>query len=822
MKKKPLWRGGFPAAPVEVLADRGREALRVGRFKEAMEVFKQLARQDGRPEWTERLADAYAGRAHALAEKGMFKEAAMVLENTRTTAGMVREPVLYLTSLVHQGQYQKAHQAALHHIDRVPAAETNRVAGMAAVLSLVVPMLAEAQGAKPPGGTPWLGQCCAARAALDAWLQGKPYDEVEHLLSRIPLRSSFGPLRLILKSLVTPSDAQGKALGLLAMVPPDSSFAPVATAATAALTDDPAALLARLNGLRPAQQAFAVETRGVPPAASAMLSQIVEAERRGAAALFALLVKPGLPLPEHDLRIACLNLLPEIPDCLTQFDRRFGAASTVERGRILALAAETRDNWLQAQAHWDAVAEALSAQLAPDALLAHAVVLRHLADLALHHPEMHGELGTDPVADYLERSLVADPDHLPATLALLEHYRTTDSPKDWHRTTDRATQRFPGSTVILLHAVDAAVARDAYKKAAGFARRLLALDPINQPVRQRMIELQLAHARKQMRAGRADLAGKALAQAAEWEPPDTPSAPLRIGQALVATHGDQTEAGETRLREAVQLGGGGIAGWFRAALEAALMGWPEQHRTLLHRELAAAQTGEPNRDAILALIGILGQKEIRDSKKAVASVLWRIEPTLMGGSGIAWPPAEFQTVAASLHHLGAFDALTAYARGAMQRDAGDQAARFYRIVAQSKGDRDRLTDAQEAELYDLMEQAGARQDFHMVNRVKRLLEGPDIATNGAGRSARGGLPERLSVADMGEFLGDALAGIAGVPQKEVRKLVNKVGRNHAIAMLADMMADTPFADILSDQQLEELCASIVSRAVEGRSQPARR
>ena len=414
--------------------------------------------------------------------------------------------------------------------------------------------------------------------ALDAWLQGKPSDEVDHLLSRIPLRSSFGPLRLILKSLITPSDARGKALGLLAMVSPDSSFAPVAAAATAALTDDPAALLARLSGLRPAQQAFAVETRGVPPAASAMLSQIVEAERRGAAALFALLVKPGLPLPEHDLRIACLNLLPEIPDYLTQFDRRFGPASTVERGRILALAAEARDNWRQAQAHWDAVAEALSAQLAPDAHLAHAVVLRHLADLALRHPEVRGELGTDPVADYLERSLAADPDHLPATLALLEQYRTADSPKDWHRTTDRATQRFPGNTVILLHAVDAAVARSAYKKAAGFARRLLALDPINQPVRQRMIELQLAHARKQMRAGRADLAGKALAQAAEWEPPDTPSAPLRIGQALVAMHGDQTEAAETRLREAVQLGGGGIAGWFRAVLEAALMGWPEQHR----------------------------------------------------------------------------------------------------------------------------------------------------------------------------------------------------------------------------------------------------
>ena len=130
----------------------------------------------------------------------------------------------------------------------------------------------------------------------------------------------------------------------------------------------------------------------------------------------------------------------------------------------------------------------------------------------------------------------------------------------------------------------------------------------------------------------------------------------------------------------------------------------------------------------------------------------------MGGSRIAWPPAEFQTVAASLHHLGAFDVLSAYARGAMQRDPGDQAARFYRIVAQAKGDRDRLTDAQEAELYDLMEQAGGRQDFHMVNRVKRLLEGPDIATNGPGGRRRRRLPERLS---------DARHG--GVPRRRSRR-----------------------------------------------------
>src|ERR1700756_4551921 len=110
--KKPLPRGASASASPTVLADRGAEALRLGRFKEAMEVFKQLARQDPRPEWTHRLADAYAGRAHALADKGMFKEAAMVLENTLAPDGTLREPVLYLSCLIRQGQPQKARQTA--------------------------------------------------------------------------------------------------------------------------------------------------------------------------------------------------------------------------------------------------------------------------------------------------------------------------------------------------------------------------------------------------------------------------------------------------------------------------------------------------------------------------------------------------------------------------------------------------------------------------------------------------------------------------------------------------------------------------------------
>ena len=561
------------------------------------------------------------------------------------------------------------------------------------------------------------------------------------------------------------------------------------------------------------------EIRGLPPAPTALLTQIIEAERRSPAALFTLLVKPGLPLPEDELRTACLNLLPAIPQYLDQFNRRFEPLSVLEHNRVLAVGAESRDDWRRAQNYWDGVVGALSRQQTPDALLARAAVLRHLADLAQKHPEMHGGPWTDPVTGYLERSLEADPDHLPATLALIEQYRTTDSPKDWHRATDQAAKRFPGNTTILLQAVDSAVARSAYKKAVGFARRVLTLDPINQPVRQRMIELQLAYARNQMRSGRADLAGKALAQAAEWERADAPSAPLRIGQALVAMHGDQNPEAEGRLREAVQLAGGGTAGWFRAVLEAALMGWPDQQRQSMHRELAAAQAGEPSREAILSLVGMLGQKDIQNSKRAIASVLWRVEPSLVGGSRLVWSTAEFQTIAASLHRLAAFDTLLAYTREATRRDHADPSARFYRIVAQVKGDRYRLTDAQETELYDLMDQAGSRQDFHMLNRVQRFLDGPDTIPAGRRRSAHEAPGDVLDADDMEELLEMALTGMAGMPVKEVRKLVNEFGPNRAIDMLADVVANSPLGGILSNQQLVEPVHD-AGRAGDRRPRPA--
>jgi cellulose synthase operon protein C len=819
----------------DALAERGADALRRGRFKDATEIYKQLIRQDPQTEWRQRLGDAYAGRARALVEKGMFKEAAIVLENTLAADGTIREPLLYLSCLVRQGQHQKAGRVALASIAHLPSPEAARLADFAAVLSLASPVPAAAE-VNPPGGSLWAEQTRAAQAALQAWLQRSPPDEVDRLLGCIPLRSPFGPARLILKSLITPPDAAAKARALLAMVPAESTFAAARDAAEAALTDDQD-LLDRWTGLRPAQQQFVAETRGLRTEATALLNRLLDAERHGPAALFGLLIRPGSPLPEDGLRTACLNLLPAIPQRLPEFERRFGALPPLDRNRTLALAAEANADWDSVPHHWRAVAQVLADENTPQARLAQAVVLRHLADLALKHPDVWDDPDIpdeDPVAHYLERSITADPDYPPATMALLERHRTDDDPKAWHRAAENAAQRFPGNVAVLLHAVDAAVARNAYKKAVGFARQVLAVDPINVAVRERMIELQLAHARKQMRSGRADLAGKALGEAAEWERPEAPSAALRIGRTLVAMTAargsgtpDTLRSPDTlrppdTLREVVQDTGNATLGWFHVALEASMMGWPDRRLQPFEPELDAAQESEPDRATILALVGLLGQKEIRGSRRAIAPAMRRIEPYLENGSRIAWTPAESQAIAELLAHLREYRALHRYASEALRREAGDHIARFYQILARAEGKRDNLTSAQEGELFTMLEQAAKRQDFHLFNRVQKLALGPEAARARRGGPRVGVAQGSLSDDEMAEMMAEVTGNKPILPPHEVRAMVKELGRDMAIEMLVMMISDSPIADVMSEKQMMQLCTALIAQALDKAPPPARR
>ena len=131
-----------------------------------------MIRHDTQAEWKQSLAEAYRGRARALAAKEMFKEAAMVVENTLGPDGTLADPVFYLHCLIRTGQHQKAAAHALQYIgieSTLPAEERAALEDLAAALLVAVPLRSDPARAIPSEQARWLELAAASREAMAAW-----------------------------------------------------------------------------------------------------------------------------------------------------------------------------------------------------------------------------------------------------------------------------------------------------------------------------------------------------------------------------------------------------------------------------------------------------------------------------------------------------------------------------------------------------------------------------------------------------------------------------------------------------------------------------
>src|SRR4051812_22513201 len=163
MKKRRQAPAVHQAASPDVLEQRGAEDLRTGRFKEAVEAFRQLVKIEPRPEWREALASAYVGRGRTLAAKGMYKEASMVFDNATDVDGAVHEPLVYLACLVRMGDTARAARLCAKFLDGdvpgVSAEARVRIGDLAAALWLA--------GDQPPPDQSTAGHSTAGQDAAE-------------------------------------------------------------------------------------------------------------------------------------------------------------------------------------------------------------------------------------------------------------------------------------------------------------------------------------------------------------------------------------------------------------------------------------------------------------------------------------------------------------------------------------------------------------------------------------------------------------------------------------------------------------------------------
>ena len=260
-----------------------------------------------------------------------------------------------------------------------------------------------------------------------------------------------------------------------------------------------------------------------------------------------------------------------------------------------------------------------------------------------------------------------------------------------------------------------------------------------------------------------------------------------------------------------------MAGWFRAALEGELMKLTGSSAGLLSQELARERETPPTKEAVMAIVSALGQRDTGENKRAVASLLLGMRAWLLQAAVIDWLPAEFQALAEILARFDAFDVLAEYARTARRREPGNPIWRFHEIVARTRGNTTRLTMRETEELGRMVDAAVNREDFRAANRIERFLSGGGDAPLRRRRSAAA-LLDTLDDDDVPELFAAMLEGMPKGATESVRGLVREFGRDGAVAHMVEQARATPGGPGMPDPVLRELCQAVVAMAMDG-SQP---
>jgi tetratricopeptide (TPR) repeat protein len=653
-KRKHLKASSPPTiAHSAALPEHAEAALGAARYKEAIEHYKDLLKRERRPAWFEGLAAAYAGRAAQLAAKGLFREA---LALWRTRAHVCGTPVLegpYVGWLLQAGETEQALRL-LADASRLPPEmqaqlDTHLAAVILAASDSALTALAE--------DSPLMRHRAPAQAALAACVRGDDAAMAAHLQA-IPFRSPYRDLRAILKALALHTTDVEQASAGLARVPGNGPFEPLAKVLRAGLLPGQE-WLAALRELGEEGRALVLDLKGCPDGQRELVVELAKlGDEAGAAALYEVIVRYRRALPEAVAAKLCRRLLPHVPERLKAYTASFGALPAEEPERILALAAELKQRPEQAEDHWLRLVQRLEAD--PAGRRRAALVLRRLCESPAHrNPD-----GTpcEHAIEWWAQSLELDPEDRAIHLKLIRALRIRREFTQTRARLDSALVRFPNDAEVLLEAVETALASGAFKKAAGLAKRVLELDPINPRVRVVIGHAHLSHARKQIAGANPAAARRELEEAERWLRAMADRGSIKLLRGLVA---ERAEEGEGLLRGGLAEFGSTLVGIFHLLLEA----WRTRRDpdALLGRACVDLNAA-PAAEEVVALAHALNAA--RDEDKALSAALKPLRGALRRAAAAQFAEPDQLLVCEALQRRDEHDLARRYAEAALKRWPG--------------------------------------------------------------------------------------------------------------------------------------------------------
>lgn len=502
-----------------------------------------------------------------------------------------------------------------------------------------------------------------------------------------------------------------------------------------------------------------------------------------------------------------MRVLVHYPQGLPALRKAFGDLSRQEALRTAALAEELAGDPYAAEETWRELADELSTCLDEEGnRLRAALILRHLADMARGQQVMGARCDASSSLQYLAESLLLDPEDRPTHLRLITGYRGMGRLKAAREALKEALDRFPDDTEVLLEAVETAIAGDAFKKAARYARSVLDIDPINPRVRDILLDAHLAHARKQIRMGSYALAKKELATAGSWAQSMAARGRVLLVQGMMAVRSQNIETARELLREAVQALGGGLAGQFELLLEAARL--QLRPATVLQQAQLPRPIDLAAREQVIALIhglkAVVGERDMQ----LVEECLEPLRPALRRGAKLAYTEKEYELICETLYQHELFRLLQQYAKEALRRYRQRPVFVYQQLYGKAQGFILDLSSRDLEALEKALDQAQEQGDMRTTHRIVEFLKPPSLPP----------LPTSMGA----EFLD----GIGEVEAEQLMDLLRGRASPREFAALAEIFGEENLAKLMqamiSGLDPEEVLQELLAPPLEGRKRPRRR
>jgi len=689
------------------LRERARNALHRGDHREALELYKQLFKQQPDADTRADLAVAYLNRAAELAVKGHYRDAAALWENMAGSCGE-REQGVYIEWLLLGGRVERG--ARLLQEADATLTDSNEAARLHALLALVLLGQPAAAGEALPADSPLWEQREAMLSALQAYCAGDD-DALRESLKAIPFRSAYRDLRSLLQALARRDSEPGEAREQLRRIPAHSPLAPLARSlATHDGADDTA-----LIGLPAPLRDLLLALRGWTPARREALSRFPTGDPENAKAVlrFALGVEDVDPAL---LRRFCLAWLPRHPEGMASVERKIGPLSNAEREWVKAQAGEWQRDPDTLKRHWPRCAEALVKEDRP---LAAALVFRHLADI-LDNARASHPWDSAP-QQYLQRALELDPADRAGYLKLIGLARREGDSKLQQTWAERAAKQFPEDVEIRLLAADVAYRRGAFKQAAGHAASALARDSLNPAARSELLLSHVAMARQHVKQGRHDLAQRDLQALDGTLSGSEPRAILALVRSLVHLDDKQRDAAQQHLRTAIDALGEGLATRFRFLVHGKRMYISQRTLTRLYNEVSPPkQEPAPTPATLMELASLIRRFRI-DGDEEILDTLDQLQKPLKDAARLDLEEDQYRTLLDALFEVEHHALLAHYGRIASRHFLGHPRFLFFEIFGRHKGDETGLNHTDHFRLKHVMDVAESQEDQQLMEWIDDFL-----------------------------------------------------------------------------------------------------